>query len=142
MIFAVHIPKTIDNDLMVNDHTPGHGSAASSLQGLMGVNLDNRALPDILRCNGQTRRLDSCISDGTLYPDDGSDDLPERPFDTDKFLKDVKNAYDKYGRRVIAVSEGIQDAEGNPIITKLTGEVERMLMETYSCPVPAHWAIP
>ena len=51
--------KTIDNDLMVNDHTPGFGSAARFVaQAFMGVNLDNRALPGVYRSRyGQTRRL-------------------------------------------------------------------------------------
>ena len=45
---AIHIPKTIDNDLMVNDHTPGYGSAAKFVaQSFIGLNLDNRALPGV-----------------------------------------------------------------------------------------------
>ncbi len=45
---AYHVPKTIDNDLMVNDHTPGFGSAAKFVaQAFMGDNLDNAALPGI-----------------------------------------------------------------------------------------------
>jgi 6-phosphofructokinase len=42
-----------------------------------------------------------------------------------KFLSDVKKTYDKYGRCVVAVSEGISDKDGNPIITTLTDTVER-----------------
>ena len=43
---AIHIPKTIDNDLMFNDHTPGYPSAARFVaQSFIGLNLDNRALP-------------------------------------------------------------------------------------------------
>lgn len=45
---AIHIPKTIDNDLMENDHTPGYGSAAKFVaQSFIGLNLDNRALPGV-----------------------------------------------------------------------------------------------
>ncbi|MGA0846624.1 MAG: 6-phosphofructokinase, partial [Luteolibacter sp.] len=45
---AIHIPKTIDNDLMENDHCPGYGSAARYVaQSFMGVNLDNRALKGV-----------------------------------------------------------------------------------------------
>ena len=45
---CVHIPKTIDNDLTVNDHTPGYPSAAKFVAGAFaGVNLDNRALPGV-----------------------------------------------------------------------------------------------
>jgi 6-phosphofructokinase 1 len=45
---CIHIPKTIDNDLMVNDHTPGFPSAAKFVaQAFAGANLDNRALPGV-----------------------------------------------------------------------------------------------
>ncbi|MDF9407785.1 diphosphate--fructose-6-phosphate 1-phosphotransferase [Pelotomaculum isophthalicicum JI] len=45
---AIHIPKTIDNDLILNDHTPGYGSAARFVaQTFMGINLDNRALAGV-----------------------------------------------------------------------------------------------
>ncbi len=45
---CVHVPKTIDNDLMVNDHTPGFPSAARFVaQAFMGADLDNAALPGV-----------------------------------------------------------------------------------------------
>ena len=45
---AFHVPKTIDNDLVLNDHTPGFGSAARFVAcALLGDSLDNRALPGI-----------------------------------------------------------------------------------------------
>src|ERR1019366_8556038 len=45
---CIHIPKTIDNDLMVNDHTPGFPSAARFVaQAFMGLNLDSIALPGV-----------------------------------------------------------------------------------------------
>ncbi len=128
---AVHIPKTIDNDLMVNDHTPGYGSAARFVaQAFMGVNLDNRALPGVYIGVVMGRHagfLTAAAAMAQQYPDDGPHliYLPERVFSLDKFLKDVKETYDKYGRCIIAVSEGIQDEDGQPIITKLVDDVER-----------------
>jgi 6-phosphofructokinase 1 len=128
---AVHIPKTIDNDLMVNDHTPGYGSAARFVaQAFMGANLDNRSLPGVYIGVVMGRHagfLTAASAMAQIFPDDGPHliYLPERVFDTDKFLKDVKKVYDKYGRCVIAVSEGIQDENGVPIVTKLTDEVEK-----------------
>jgi ATP-dependent phosphofructokinase / diphosphate-dependent phosphofructokinase len=61
------------------------------------------------------------------YPDDGPHLIyfPEKPFSREQFLKDVKEVYDKYGRCVVAVSEGISDKDGIPIVTKLSNEVER-----------------
>lgn len=128
---AVHIPKTIDNDLMVNDHTPGYGSAARFVaQAFMGANLDNRSLPGVYIGVVMGRHagfLTAAAAMAQQFPDDGPHliYLPERSFDTNKFLSDVKNVYDKYGRCVIAVSEGIQDEAGVPIITKFADEVEK-----------------
>jgi ATP-dependent phosphofructokinase / diphosphate-dependent phosphofructokinase len=43
---CIHVPKTVDNDLMCNDHTPGFPSAARFVtQAFAGTNLDNAALP-------------------------------------------------------------------------------------------------
>lgn len=128
---AIHIPKTIDNDLMVNDHTPGYGSAARFVaQAFMGVNLDNRALAGVYIGVVMGRHagfLTAASAMAQRFPDDGPHliYLPERVFDTDKFLADVKKTYDKYGRCIVAVSEGIQDKDGNPIIAALSEEVER-----------------
>jgi 6-phosphofructokinase 1 len=60
------------------------------------------------------------------YSDDGPHlvYLPERTFDVDQFLLDVKNVYDRLGRCVIAVSEGIHDANNTPIMAKLMQNVE------------------
>jgi 6-phosphofructokinase len=128
---AIHIPKTIDNDLVVNDHTPGFGSAARFVaQATIGANLDNRALPGVYIGVVMGRHAGfltaaSCIAQ--KYPDDGPHliYLPERAFDMEKFAKDVKATYDKLGRCLIIVSEGISDAKGNPIITQLVSNVEK-----------------
>jgi len=45
---AFHVPKTVDNDLLVTDHCPGYGTAAKFVAcALMGDDLDNRALPGL-----------------------------------------------------------------------------------------------
>ncbi len=122
---AIHIPKTIDNDLVINDHTPGYPSAAKFVaQAFIGINLDNRALPGVhigVVMGRNAGFLTAAASIAQKYPDDGPHliYLPERAFKTEEFLADVKSIYDKYGRCVIAVSEGIQDEFGVPIITKL-----------------------
>ena len=61
------------------------------------------------------------------FPDDGPHliYLPERTFEIDAFLADVKAAFDRHGRCIIAVSEGIHDEQGAPIITKLASTVEK-----------------
>lgn len=128
---AIHIPKTIDNDLVENDHTPGFGSAARFVaQAFAGVNLDNRALAGVYIGVVMGRHagfLTAASILGKKYPDDGPHliYLPEVAFDMDKFLADVKATFEKYGRCIVAVSEGIQDAEGTAIITKLMDNVEK-----------------
>ena len=128
---AIHIPKTIDNDLVLNDHTPGYGSAARFVaQAFIGANLDNRALPGVyigIVMGRHAGFLTAAAALAQKYPDDGPHliYLPERPFDIENFLSDVRKVYYKYGRCVIAVSEGIQDEKGIPIITKLMENVEK-----------------
>jgi 6-phosphofructokinase 1 len=128
---AIHIPKTIDNDLVLNDHTPGFGSAARFVsQAFMGANLDNRALPGVYIGVVMGRHAGFLTASAALakkYPDDGPHliYLPERKFSIDKFIRDVKETYAKYGRCVIAVSEGIADENGVPIVTKLAKNIER-----------------
>jgi len=128
---CIHIPKTIDNDLVGNDHTPGFPSAARFVvQAFMGANLDNAALPGVYLAVVMGRHagfLTAASALGKKFPDDGPHliYIPERTFVLEKFLTDVKATYEKYGRCVIAASEGIHDSQGNPIITHLTRQVER-----------------
>ncbi len=128
---AIHIPKTIDNDLVLNDHTPGYGSAARFVaQAFIGVNLDNRALPGVYIGVVMGRHAGFLTAASALaqkYPDDGPHliYLPERPFHRVNFLSEVREVYERYGRCVVAVSEGIIDDQGVPIITKLTSNQEK-----------------
>lgn len=128
---AIHIPKTIDNDLVGNDHTPGFPSAARFVaQAFAGANLDNASLPGVYVGVVMGRHagfLTAASALGKKFPDDGPHliYLPERVFSIEQFLADVKETYERYGRCVIAVSEGIHDASGEPIATLLAKEVER-----------------
>jgi 6-phosphofructokinase 1 len=128
---CVHIPKTIDNDLVGNDHTPGYPSAARFVaQAFSGANLDNNALPGVYLGVVMGRHAGFLTAAAALarrFPDDGPHliYLPERTFSLDAFLADVKAAYDKHGRCVIAVSEGIHDESGATIAEKLSKSVER-----------------
>jgi ATP-dependent phosphofructokinase / diphosphate-dependent phosphofructokinase len=130
---AIHVPKTIDNDLVVNDHTPGFGSAARFITcAFSGANLDNLALPGVYIAVVMGRHagfLTAASAIAKKYPDDGPHlvYLPERAFDPKKFVDDVQKIYAEHGRCVVAVSEGISDAKGQPIVTKLAegGQVEK-----------------
>jgi ATP-dependent phosphofructokinase / diphosphate-dependent phosphofructokinase len=128
---CIHIPKTIDNDLVLNDHTPGFPSAARFVaQAFAGANLDNAALPGVYVGVVMGRHagfLTAASALGKKFPDDGPHLIyvPERVFEIDKFLLDVKATYERYGRCVIAVSEGIHDAKGEPILALLAKDLER-----------------
>ena len=128
---CVHIPKTIDNDLVGNDHTPGYPSAARFVaQAFAGANLDNAALPGVYLGVVMGRHAGFLTAAAALarrFPDDGPHlvYLPERTFSIEGFLADVKATYDKHGRCVIAVSEGIHDESGATIAEKLAKSVER-----------------
>ena len=130
-LHIIHVPKTIDNDLLVTDHCPGFGSAAKFVaSAFAGVNLDNQALPGVYIGIVMGRHAGFLTASSVLakkYPDDGPHliYLPEKPFNILRFVEDVKNIYEKYGRCVVAVSEGVADEDGVPIATKLAKQVER-----------------
>ena len=130
-IRCIHIPKTIDNDLVLNDHTPGFPSAARFVvQSFLGANLDNRSLPGVyigVIMGRHAGFLTAAAALGKKFPDDGPHMVyvPERIFRIDSFLADVRRTVDQFGRCVVAVSEGIHDESGTPIITQLAKEIER-----------------
>ena len=127
---CMHIPKTIDNDLVGNDHTPGFPSAARFVaQAFAGANLDNAALPGVYVGVVMGRHagfLTAASALGKKFPDDGPHliYLPERTFVLEQFLADVKATYERFGRCVVAVSEGIHDASGSPIASLLAKQLE------------------
>jgi 6-phosphofructokinase len=127
---AFHIPKTVDNDLLVTDHCPGYGTAAKfEACALMGDDLDNRALPGIkidVIMGRHAGFLTAATALGKQRDDDGPHlvYVPERGVSMDKFLSDIESVYKKLGRCVVAVSEGICDADGVTWAKKLTEGVE------------------
>ena len=128
---SIHIPKTIDNDLMENDHTPGYPSAARFVaQSFAGLDLDNRALPGVYLGVVMGRHAGFLTAASALarkLPDDGPHliYLPERAFRVEDFLADVKRVMEARGRCVVAVSEGIHDEAGTPILASLVDGLER-----------------
>ncbi|MCR5751305.1 MAG: 6-phosphofructokinase [Kiritimatiellae bacterium] len=124
-LVCYHIPKTIDNDLRSCDHTPGFGSAAKFVAtALRGDDLDNRALGGVkidVIMGRDAGFLTAASALARTRPDDGPHlvYLPEVPFSEEKFVKDVKASMKKFGRCVVAVSEGIRGRDGVPIGAKL-----------------------
>ncbi|MBI1319688.1 MAG: diphosphate--fructose-6-phosphate 1-phosphotransferase [Candidatus Hydrogenedens sp.] len=124
---VAHVPKTIDNDLLVTDHCPGFGSAAKFVaNAFAGANLDNRALPGVyigIVMGRHAGFLTAAAALAKRYVDDGPHliYLPERPLTKKQFLDDVTKAYKKHGRCIIAASEGIVDTKGKAIAEQFTG---------------------
>lgn len=116
----IGIPKTIDNDLMYTDHTPGFGSAAKFIAtSVLETYLDSSVYINngifILETMGRdTGWLASAAALAQLNGKQVADFiyLPETAFDIDKFLIDVKNKFEEQNQVYIVVSEGIRTAEG------------------------------
>ncbi|MCK4294402.1 MAG: 6-phosphofructokinase [Planctomycetes bacterium] len=129
-IRAFHIPKTVDNDLLVTDHCPGYGTAARfEACALMGDDLDNRALPGVkidVIMGRDAGFLTAATALGKQRDDDGPHlvYVPERPVSMDKFIGDVDAVMSKLGRCVVTVSEGICDADWVTWAKKLAEQAE------------------
>ena len=113
------VPKTIDNDLNGTDHCPGFASAAkyiatSCAEVWQDAHVSDTGMVTIIEIMGRhagwlagsaaLASLTGCGPD-LVY-------LPETDFDMDRFLSDVKAVYDKTGKCMVAVSEGIHYADG------------------------------
>jgi len=129
-IRAFHIPKTVDNDLLVTDHCPGYGTAAKfEACALMGDDLDNRALPGV-KIDVIMGRHAGFLTAATVLGKQRDDDgphlvyVPERHVSMDKFLADVEAVLKKLGRCVVTASEGICDADGVTWAKKLAEQAE------------------
>ncbi len=129
-IQCIHVPKTIDNDLLHNDHTPGFGSAAKYVALLFsGINYDVRSLPGVYIGIVMGRNAGFLTASSTILRKTKSDGphlvfVPEQPFSEKFFLDRVKEYYNRYGRCIIAVSEGIKDSKKKLFSEKIKKEKE------------------
>ena len=121
------IPKTIDNDLYGTDHCPGFGSAAKYIATTcMEVSKDarvyDRGMITIIEIMG--RNAGWLAGSAALAAKYGSGPdliyLPETPLTLEKIFADVVKLYEKQGKVLVAVSEGIRDADGNLIASIFT----------------------
>ncbi len=125
---AFHIPKTIDNDLLETDHCPGYGSAARFVaHAFQGDDADNRSLNGI-KINVLMGRHAGWITAASTLGKATEEDgphlvyVPEKVFDIETFIKDVKEVYESLGRCVVAVSEGVHNKEGEYFLQTYAGE--------------------
>lgn len=125
-----HIPKTIDNDLRVHDHTPGFGSAARYVAcATIGDDYDNKSLPGIkvnIIMGRNAGFLTAASALARKYDNDGPHliYLPEVAVDRDRFLGEVDRVYTKLGRCVISMSEGVIAPDGKAWAEKLNERLE------------------
>ncbi len=128
-IKCIHIPKTIDNDLVLNDHTPGFPSASRYIVNFFtGINLDFQALPGIYIAVVMGRDSGFLTASSALakkYKEDGPHliYIPENPFSVERFAEDVKKAYKEHGFCIVAVSEGVRDEKGE-LLAKMLNKNE------------------
>jgi 6-phosphofructokinase 1 len=128
----VHAPKTIDNDLVANDHVPGFISAGAFVAyAFLSMDLDFRAMPGIY-VGIVMGRHSGFLAAAPVAWKEGPDDAPhliyspERAFSVAQFLDDVASVFDRIGRCVVSMSEGVQDETGQPLAEALAGSaVER-----------------
>ncbi|MBP3332525.1 MAG: 6-phosphofructokinase [Clostridia bacterium] len=121
----VGVPKTIDNDLALTDHTPGYGSAAKFIATVISEMLCDTAVytvnaVTIVEIMGRdTGWLTAASALASVNNGIGPDYvyLPERDFDYQSFFMDIEEAFKKHPNVLIAVSEGLHLADG-----RLVGE--------------------
>ncbi|MDQ6437353.1 diphosphate--fructose-6-phosphate 1-phosphotransferase [Mesorhizobium sp. LHD-90] len=124
-IAFVHAPKTIDNDLEENDHTPGFISAAEYVAGaFLTADLDFRALPGIYVAIVMGRHAGFLTAASAAWRIDGESGphliyVPERAFSPKQFIDDVKRTLAKHKRCIVAVSEGVTAEDGRALVETL-----------------------
>ena len=116
----IGVPKTIDNDLMLTDHTPGYGSAAKYIATILKEVICDSSVYDlrsvtVAEIMGRHTGWLAAAASLAAGPDCSGPDLillPERPFDEDAFLARVAELEKERHNVIIAVSEGVKNTEG------------------------------
>ena len=122
-INIVGIPKTIDNDLPLTDHTPGFGSAAKYVAtSLLEIahdtyiyNIPSVTIVEIMGRNAGWLTAASVLARTSYSPAPDLIYLPEAVFDIENFIEDIKEIRKKRKNIIVAVSEGVKDKTGEYI---------------------------
>lgn len=128
----IGVPKTIDNDLAVTDHTPGYGSAAKFIGTVMkeiikdaGVyGNQNIHIVEIMGRNAGWLTASSALSKGEDCIGPDLIYLPEIAFDTDKFLANIEKLKKEKRSIIVAVSEGIRLADGRYVCELISSQTQ------------------
>ncbi|MBQ8206581.1 MAG: 6-phosphofructokinase [Bacilli bacterium] len=128
--YVIGVPKTIDNDLVGTDHTPGYGSACKFIsntvhQLIEDTNCYHKGRVTVVEIMGRdTGWLTACSKLASL---NGNNPdliyLPEVTFDVEKFLKKVDAIYKKKKKVLVCISEGIRDKDGNLFVGNVDNDV-------------------
>ncbi len=116
----IGVPKTIDNDLVGTDHTPGYGSAAKYVAGTVReIVLDSSVYfqKSVTIVELMGRHAGWVTAASVLARKYKGDNpllvyLPESVFDLERFARDIESAFEKSACIIVCVSEGIHDASG------------------------------
>ena len=128
---CIGVPKTIDNDLAVTDHTPGFGSAAkyvavTTKEVIQDAGVYDMKMITVIEIMGRNAGWLTGAAALVNGPDSDGVDLmylPELPFDTAQCLEDVKEILKKKNSVVIAVSEGVIEKEGMNLLAESSDSV-------------------
>ena len=134
---VIGLPKTIDNDLVYTNHSPGYGSTIKYLSTIVKeISLDNISFANhdlvfILEVMGRNTGWIAAGSTLSKYPDINNINkaphliyIPEIIFNKKQFLEDVKKVLKKNKFCFIVVSEGILDEQGNYILNKNSNDID------------------
>lgn len=130
-VLVLGIPKTIDNDLLETDHTPGFGSASKFIaSAVLETYLDSSVYINngIFITETMGRDTGWLASSAALAKIDGKNIvdfiyLPEAPFSCEKFLQDINRRFKEQNQVYIVASEGIKDENGNFLSDSNTAKV-------------------
>ena len=119
----IGIPKTIDNDLMITDHTPGFGSAAKYVAtSLLEIAHDtfiyavkSETIVEIMGRDAGWLTAASALARNGYNTAPHFIYLPEVPFDRNQFIEDAREFLKDNNNLIVAISEGIRDKDGNYI---------------------------
>jgi 6-phosphofructokinase 1 len=123
-LYAISIPKTIDNDLPLTDHCPGYGSAARFIAlATIDSTMNTRSIPwhypvKVIETMGRDAGwLTAAAALGKRDADDAPHLLliPERPFNADDFLARVEEIYRRVGFVIVVAAETLRDEQGQAL---------------------------
>jgi ATP-dependent phosphofructokinase / diphosphate-dependent phosphofructokinase len=116
------VPKTIDNDLNVTDHSPGYGSAAKYVATTMmelfhDATVYDQKMITVVEIMGRNAGWLTAASALAQWKGQGPDliYLPEKTFEPEQFYQDIDRVLNQKGKVIVAVSEGVKNSEGKYI---------------------------